>query len=334
MNVFNTLMKLNSCFGPSGCETEVREKIAELARPFADEIRTDTMGNLIARKAASSANAPKLMFAAHMDSLGMIVTFIEPNGLLRFGAVGYVLAENVVACPVRFANGTVGTVGMDEDSKKPQIDKMFIDIGASSREEAEKLVKCGDIAIYDTPTRAMAEGRIVSPYIDNRAGCVAQLLALEKLKKPVYDCYFVFTVQEEVGRRGATPAAFGVDPDYGIVCDCTLTDDIPWTKHVGTSKVGGGASIKVMDKSVICHPEMVAALKAVAAKKKIPFQTDVLNWGGTDGSEIRKNAAGVYTGGVSVPCRYVHTPQEVCSASDIEAAGRLMAAFAETKPEF
>ena len=362
MDVFNTLKELNSCFGPSGCEDEVREKIAGIAAPFADEIRTDTMGNLIVLKKAApkgksgeaygnaavsgQQEAPRLMFAAHMDSLGMIVTYIEDSGLLRFGAVGYVLAENVVACPVRFANGTAGTVGMDEDSTKPEIDKMFIDIGASSRKEAEKLVKCGDIAIYDTPCRMLgardkasgsgkgASGRIVSPYTDNRAGCVAQLVALEKLKKPVFDCYFVFTVQEEVGRRGAKPAAFGIDPQYGIVCDCTLTDDIPWTRHVGTSKVGGGASIKVMDKSVICHPEMVASLKTIAAKKKIPFQTDVLTWGGTDGNEIRKNASGVFTGGVSVPCRYVHTPQEVCSASDIEAVGRLMAAFAETKPEF
>ena len=356
MNVFKTLKELNACYGPSGCEAEVREKIAELAKPFADEIRTDTMGNLIVVKKAVNPKgsgaatekqcAPRLMFAAHMDSLGMIVTYIEESGLLRFGAVGYVLAENVVACPVRFANGTVGTVGMDEDSTKPDIDKMFIDIGAASREEAEKLVQRGDIAIYDTPTRLMgaaepsgkqaapADQRIVSPYIDNRAGCVAQLLALEKLKKPVYDCYFVFTVQEEVGRRGAKPAAFGIDPQYAVVCDCTLTDDLPWTRHTGTSKVGGGASVKVMDKSVICHPEMVAALKAVAAKKRIKVQTDVLTWGGTDASEMRKNASGVYTGGVSVPCRYVHTPQEVCSVADIESAGKLMAAFAETKPQF
>ena len=338
MNAFKTLKELNACYGPSGCETEVREKIAELAKPFADEIRTDTMGNLIVVKKAENQYAPRLMFAAHMDSLGMIVTYIEESGLLRFGAVGYVLAENVVACPVRFANGTVGTVGMDEDSTKPDIDKMFIDIGASSREEAEKLVQRGDIAIYDTPTRLMAasgkDQRIVSPYLDNRAGCVAQLLALEKLKKPVCDCYFVFTVQEEVGRRGANPAAFGIDPQYAVVCDCTLTDDLPWTKHTGTSKVGGGASIKVMDKSVICHPEMVAALKAIAARKRIKVQTDVLTWGGTDASEMRKNASGVYTGGVSVPCRYVHTPQEVCSVADIESAGKLMAAFAETKPQF
>ena len=118
----------------------------------------------------------------------------------------------------------------------------------------------------------------------------------------------MFTVQEEVGLRGAKPAAFGVDPQYAIVCDTTLTDDLPGTKHTGTSKLGSGASIKVMDKSVICHPEMVEALRKVAAKKKIKVQTDVLKQGGTDGSEMRKSASGVYTGGVSVPMRYVHSP--------------------------
>ena len=356
MDVFKTLKELNACFGPSGCEAQIREKIAELATPFADEIRTDTMGNLIVLKKAAAkssagakhaaAPAPRLMFAAHMDSIGLIVTFIEESGLLRFGSVGYAIAENILATPVRFANGIVGTIGSDEDYSKPDIDKMFIDIGASSREEAERFVQRGDMAIFDTPTRLMcrttaaddqaapANQRIVSPYLDNRAGCIAQLIALEKLKTPVFDCYFVFTVQEEVGRRGAKPAAFGIDPQYAIVCDGTLTDDLPWTKHTGTSKVGGGASIKVMDKSVICHPEMVAALKSIASKKKIAFQTDVLKWGGTDASEMRKNAAGVYTGGVSVPMRYVHTPQEVCSISDVVSAGTLMAAFAETKPGF
>ena len=341
MDVLKTLKELNSCFGPSGCEKEIREKIAELAKPYADEISTDVMGNLIVLKRSAKKDAPRLMFAAHMDSLGLIVTYIEDCGLLRFGVVGGVVAQNIVATPVRFANGTAGTIGMDEDSVRPEIDKMFIDIGASTREEAERCVQRGDLAIYDTPVRALGasgkaakDGWIVSPYVDNRACCVAQLIALEKLKKPAFDCYFVFTVQEEVGRRGAKPAAFAIDPQYGVVCDCTLTDDLPWTKHTGTSKVGGGASVKVMDKSVICHPEMIAALKEVAAKKKIACQTDVLKWGGTDGSEIRHNASGVFTGGVSVPCRYVHTPQEVCSAADVQAAGALLAAFAETAPRF
>ena len=348
MNVLDTLKKLNACFGPSGCEKEIREKIAELAEPFADEIYTDVMGNLIAvRRAAAKTPrspqsdfpsqdnyTPRLMFAAHMDSIGLIVTFIEENGLLRFGAVGGVNPANLKATPVRFANGTVGTVDCDGDAAKTEIDKMFIDIGATSREEAEKLVRKGDMAVYDTPVRALGKDFIVSPYIDNRVGVIAQLIALETLKKPVFDCYFVFTVQEEVGLRGAKPAAFGIEPDYGIVCDTTLTDDMPFSKHIGTTIPGKGASVKVMDKSVICHPEMVEALRNTAAKKKIPFQTDVIRMGGTDGSEMRKSAGGVWTGGVSIGTRYIHSPQEVCCISDVEAAGKLMAAFAETTPTF
>ena len=337
MDILKTLKELNACFGPSGCEDQIRDKIAELAKPFADDMYTDVMGNLIVVKRANTndrAQTPRLMFAAHMDSIGMIVTYIEENGLLRFGMVGVLHPEDLKAIPVRFANGTVGTIGCDADADKPAIDSMFIDIGAASRKEAEKLVQKGDMAVFDTPTRTLGSGFVVSPYVDNRAGVIAQLLALESLRKPVFDCYFVFTVQEEVGLRGGKPASFHVDPQYAIVCDTTLTDDAPKSKHMGTSIPGKGAAIKVMDKSVICHPEMVAALKAIADKKRISWQVDVIQAGGTDGSEMRKNAGGVWTGGVSVGTRYVHSPQEVCSIADIEAAGKLMAAFAEAAPKF
>ncbi len=347
MDIIETIKTLNACFGPSGCEEDIRNKIAELAEPFADEIYTDVMGNLVAVKHAGTTrrhsddnmtveipNAPRLMFAAHMDSVGLIVTYIEENGLLRFAAVGLVDPAALKGTPVRFGNGTVGTVGWDCGAEKPEFDSMFIDIGASSRKEAEKLVQKGDMAVYDTPTRVMAGDFVVSPYLDNRAGVVAQLLALEMLKKPAYYCYFVFTVQEEVGRRGAKPAAFGTDPQFGIVCDATLTDDTPRTKHTGTAIPGKGAAIKIMDKSFICHPEIVETLKTIADKKKILWQADVLQEGGTDGAEIRKTAGGVRTGGVSIPVRYVHSPQEVCSVKDIEAAAKLMAAFAEVKPKF
>ena len=337
MNILETLKTLNFCFGPSGCESGIREKIAELAKPYADEIYTDVMGNLIAVKRAADRNAkaaPRLMFAAHMDSLGLIVTYIEENGLLRFGAVGLVRPETLLSTPVRFENGTVGAIGCDAGVNDPGFDDMFIDIGAGSRKEAGKLVQKGDMAVFDTPARALAGGYIVSPYADNRAGVVAQLLAMKMLKKPVFDCYFVFTAQEEVGRRGAKPAAFGIDPQYAIVCDATFTDDAPKSKHVGTTIPGKGASIKVMDKSFICHPEMVEALKSLSDRKRIAWQTDVIQEGGTDGAEIRKTAGGVWTGGISIGVRYVHSPQEVFSAADVEAAAKLMAAFAETRPAF
>ena len=341
MDIIETLKTLCSCYGPSGCEAEIREKISELAAPHADRIYTDVMGNLIAVKSPAEkifSNAPAafpmLMFAAHMDSVGLMVTYIEESGLLRFGAVGLVDIAALKAAPVRFKNGTLGTVGCDADAKEPSADSMFIDIGAKSRKDAEKYVRCGDMAVYDTAVRALGEDRVAGPYLDNRVGVAAQLLAMELLKAPKYECFFVFTVQEEVGHRGAKPAVFGIDPQYAVVCDTTYSDDTPGSNHMGTAVLGGGAAVKVMDKSVICHPEMVSALKAIADKKRIPAQTDIIQEGGTDGSEMRKNASGVWTGGVSIATRYIHSPQEVCSISDIEAAGNLMAAFAEARPAF
>jgi len=332
MNIPEILKALNGSFGPSGNEAPVADIIKKMAAPYATDIRTDVMGNLMVHL---EGRGPKLMYAAHMDSIGLMVTYIEDNGLLRFGMVGGVHADDILACPVRFANGIVGTVYEDDDAKKHEIDKMFIDIGASSAAEAVKMVKPGDMAVWDTPVRTLGKDRIVSPYLDNRAGCAAQILAIEELAKgnggPYYDTYFVFTVQEEVGLRGAKPASFGIAPEYGIVVDTTLTDDCPKANHVGSSVLGGGAAVKIMDKSVICHPEMVEKLLKLAKKNKIKAQRDVLRAGGTDAGVMRTSGVGVYTGGISVATRYIHSPQELCSISDIEECAKLIAAFASDK---
>ena len=328
MEALTILKELNSCFGPSGNEAEIANKIKALVKPFADEIKTDVMGNLIVHV---KGEGPKLMYAAHMDSIGFIVTHIDSNGFLRVGVVGGIHPDTVIAEPVRFANGTLGVLQEDADAKKHEVDKLLIDIGASSKADAEKLVKLGDMAVFNTNAFVIGEDKVTSCYLDNRAGVCAQILAIERLKKAYYDTYFVFTVQEEVGLRGAKPAAFGIAPEYGIVVDTTIADDIPKSNHIGTSVLGGGAAIKVMDKSVICHPEMVEKLQALAKKKKIKAQLDVLRAGGTDGSEIRKSQNGVLTGGISVPTRYIHSPHEAASLKDIEACANLIAAFAETK---
>ena len=335
MNAFEILKELNSCFGPSGNEKEIAAKIKKLVKPYATDIKEDVMGNLIVHVAGKG---PKLMVAAHMDSIGFIVTHIEKEGYLRVGMVGGIHADDILATPVRFANGMKGAMYENDNAKKRELDTMFIDIGASSKEEAEKKVKLGDMAIYDTPIRILGnakpediDAKIGSPYLDNRAGCTAQIMAIEKLKKPYYDTYFVFTVQEELGLRGAKPAAFGIDPEYAIVVDTTLVDDTPGANHVGTCHLGDGAAVKVMDKSVICHPEMVDKIMAIAKSKKIKAQLDVLRAGGTDAGEMRKNGNGVWTGGISVATRYIHSPGEVCQISDINAAAELIAAFTETK---
>lgn len=326
MDILNTLQTLNACHGPSGDEGNVAEVIRSLAAPYVDEHWFDPMGNLIMHK---RGNGPKIMFAAHMDSIGMIVTHIEDDGFLRFGKVGGLDWTALLHTSVRFANGTRGVVGADQsaDLKKLSVDDLFIDIGAHNREEAEKQVRIGDTAVYDTATVAAGD-RIISPYLDNRISCVVLLAVLERFKSSVNDLYFVFTSQEEVGLRGAKTAAYAIDPDYAVAIDVTLSDDVPGAKHNGSSVLGKGAAIKVMDSSVICHPQMVGKLTDIAQKHGISFQTDVIRAGGTDAGAIHVSRTGVYTGGISIPCRYIHTPAEMVQLSDVEACIALTAAFA------
>lgn len=331
MDILTLMQRLDACHGPSGSEREVAQVLAELAKPYVDEITTDVMGNLFCHKKGSG---PKVMFAAHMDSLGLMVTHIDEKGFLRVGKVGGVTPAEIQYMPLRFGSRIRGVVSHDlsADEKKLKIDDLVIDIGAHSREEAEKLVRIGDTAVYDIQPFAMG-GRISGPYMDNRISCVVLLLAMEQLKQSGNDLWFVFTVQEEVGLRGAKTAAWAVDPDYGIVVDVTDSDDVPGAKHDGSSVLGGGAAIKIMDSSVICHPEAVKKLEALARACGIKYQLDVIRAGGTDAGEIHKTRCGVVTGGISIPCRYIHTPVETVDTADVEACARLVAAFAESKLE-
>lgn len=328
MDILNTLQILNACHGPSGEETGVAKVIGELASPYADEQWFDPMGNLIVHK---KGNGPRIMFAAHMDSIGMIATHIEDNGYIRFGKMGGLHLYALLHTPVRFANGTRGLIGVDSsaDLKKLSVEDMFIDIGAHNKEEAAKLVSIGDTAVFDTPTFAAGD-RLVSPYMDNRISCVVLLAALERLEDTNNDLYFVFTSQEEVGLRGAKTAAYAIDPDFGIAIDVTLSDDEPGSKHNGSSVLGKGAAVKVMDNSVICHPQMVKKLTELCEEKNIVFQNDVIRGGGTDAGAIHVTRTGVYTGGISIPCRYIHSPTEMVQISDVEACIALTAAFACT----
>lgn len=332
MELIRLIETLNSAHGPSGDEGDVRAVIETLAKPYADEVSTDTLGNLIVRK---KGNGPKVFFAAHMDSIGFIVTHIEEKGFLRVGRLGGISPKEAVYTPVRFKNGVRGVLIPEEkaDFGKLKLDECFIDIGARSEEEARKLVRVGDTAVYDTAVFANeGSGQVFSPYLDNRISCAVLLSALERLPRDCpNDLYFAFTVQEEVGLRGARTAAFGVDPDYGIAVDVTPSGDELGTKHRGSSIQGGGAAIKVMDSSVICHPEMVQKLSELARERVIPAQMDVIKSGGTDAGSIHTTRMGVLTGGISIPCRYVHSPVEMVDRGDVEACARLAAAFAEAR---
>ena len=327
MDILSVLKQLSTAHGPSGDEGEVREKIAQLARPFADEVITDTLGNLIVHKKGSG---PRVMFAAHMDSIGFIVTHIEEEGFLRVGKLGGVAPKEAAYTPVRFKNGVRGVFVPEEkaDFGKLKLDECFLDIGAKDRESAGKLVCVGDTAVYDLPLRVQGS-RITAPYLDDRIACAVLLAALERIETPSCDLYMAFTVQEEVGLRGAKTAAWRVDPDTGIVVDVTDVNDTPGSEKCGTARLGGGAAIKVMDSSVICHRTVMDRLEELAKAEQIPVQRDIMRAGGTDAGAVHTAHIGVRTGGISIPCRYIHTPVETAQLTDIEACVRLTVAFAQ-----
>jgi len=329
MDTFDLIETLCRTFGPSGNEGEIRNKISELAQPFSEDIFTDPMGNLIVHKRGSG---PKILFAAHMDSIGFIVTHIEEKGFLRCGRLGGISAKEAAFTPVRFQNGIQGVFVKEEkaDFEKLKLDECFVDIGAKSREEAAEMVQVGDTAVYHSPIFC-SNGKVVSPYLDNRVSCAVLLLAMERLESCPNDLYFAFTVQEEVGLRGAKTAAYGIDPDWGIAVDVTDPDDTPGSEKCGTVQLGKGAAIKVMDRSVICHPDAVKRLEQAAQAAGIAFQREIMKDGGTDAGAIHTTRIGVRTGGISIPCRYVHTPVETVDLSDVEACVKLVVEFAKTK---
>ncbi len=331
MELFDRIAALTAPHGPSGDEEDIREKIAELAKPYADEIGTDALGNLIVRRKGSG---PKLLFAAHMDSIGFIVTHIEKEGYLRVGRLGGIAPKEAIYTPLRFKNGVRGVLVPEEkaDFEKLKLDECCVDIGAKDEAEARSMVRVGDTVVYAAPTYQNG-GKVFSPYLDNRISCAVLLAALEEIKDSPNDLYFAFTVQEEVGTRGARTAAWALEPDYGIAVDVTDVDDNPGSARNGTTKLGKGAAVKVMDSSVICHPAVVEKLEAVAKERKIPTQRDIMRGGGTDAGPIHVTRTGVLTGGVSVPCRYIHTPTECADLGDVEACVKLVTAFAEAKLE-
>lgn len=330
MERFELLKQLNHCHGPSGDEGDIGEAIKKLAEPYADDIKIDVMGNLIVHKKGSG---PRVLLAAHMDSIGFIVTHFEKEGFLRVGKLGGIDPKEIIFTPVRFKNGVKGVVVNDESVEigKLKIGDLLIDIGAESDEEAKKMVQLGDTAVFDQSARFLGDSKVVSPYIDNRISCVILLEALAQIQQPENDMYFLFSTQEEVGLRGAKVATYGIDPDYGIAVDVTIADDAVGCKHSSTTHLGKGAGIKLMDSAIICSPILVAQLEAIAKENNIQTQREIMGQGSTDAGVMHTTRMGVISGGISVPCRYIHTPVETADLRDIDACVQLIVAVAKTK---
>lgn len=319
------LRKFSEAYGPSGREQQIARLISEEIREYVDEVFTDTLGNLYAVR---RGNGTKVMVAAHMDEVGVIVTFIEEKGFLRFSNIGGLSPYVLLGQKVVFANGTVGTVGMEklEDIKKLALDKMYIDIGAANRDEAAAKVRIGDIAVYYREL-TVAGSRAVGKAMDNRAGCAVLVNALKDLDQTDNEIYAVFTVQEEVGLRGSRTSSYRLNPELGLAVDVTPAGDTPEPPAAMDVSLGRGPAIKVKDASIICHPRLKELLLELAEREGIPCQLEVLQSGGTDAGAIHLSRDGIPSAVISVPCRYLHTPGEMADLTDMENASRLLKTF-------
>lgn len=325
MNMKEVLLKLLNTYGATGCEAPVRNVIAEMVKPFADELRVDAMGNLIARKKGAGR---RVMLAAHMDQIGFVVTDIDKKGFLRVHNVGGIRRANSINRRVVFANGMSGVLSCEERGNNPvdtSMLKLFIDIGAADKADAEKKVRLGDVAVYAPDVFEMGDF-VCGPALDNRAGCAVLIGALAALKNCPNDVTAVFTVQEEVGLRGARAAAFQADPEIGISLDVTLCGDTPKGPRIAV-EAGKGIAIKVLDSSLICSPALVRALEQTAEQAGIEYQREVLTAGGNDAAAMQTARAGIPAGTLSIPCRYVHSASEAVRVSDVEDGVQLLAAF-------
>ncbi len=325
--------------GAPGYEKEIRSLVLAELKGLADDIRVDNMGNVIALKKGRSS-AKKSMAAAHMDEIGFIVTHIDDKGFVRFNPVGgfdpkTLTSQRVIIHGRKDIMGVMGSkpvhiMSPEEKNKTVKITDFFIDLGLPKK-DVEKIVSVGDFVTRHSPL--MELGNCVNvKSLDNRASVFVLIETLRELKKskrkPAYDFHAVFTVQEEVGLRGAQASALQIQPDFGIGLDTTIASDVPGSSpQERCTTLGEGAAIKLMDSSVICDYRMIAFMKAAAARHKIKWQPEILAAGGTDtGSLQRMVAGGSIAGAISIPTRHIHQTIESCHKDDITACIRLLAA--------
>lgn len=320
------IRKLVEAAGPSGYEQSVRDLIKEEVTPYADEIRVDALGNLIVRKGQKREGGLRIMTAAHMDEIGVIVTHIEDDGFVRFTTIGGVRPHTCLGGRVQFINGVRGVIGgekLESMDRVHSFDKLFIDVGATSK--ADCPVKVGDVAVFERPFLDLGK-RLVAKAMDDRIACAIQIETLRRLGDTPNEIYLVFTTQEEVGTRGATPAAFGIDPELGLSVDVTLTGDTPKGIKMAVA-LGKGPAIKVRDSGMLADPRIVRWMVETAEKANIPYQLEVLDGGSTDARAIQLVRAGVPSGCLSIPCRYIHSPSEMVDYDDVQNAVALLVAL-------
>jgi endoglucanase len=320
------IQELTETYGPSGHEDAVREVIKQHITGHVDEMRVDALGNLIALKKGrpkKGVQSRRIMLAAHMDEIGVIISYVDEKGFLRFSSIGGVNPLTLLGSRVIFADGSVGVIGREHPDKPdefPRMEKLFIDVGAADKEHLTKRV--GDVATFTRPCADLGQ-RLTAKAFDDRIGCAILVKTLLELKATPHDVYFVFTVQEEVGLRGASTSAFGVEPDVAIAVDVTGSGDTPEAWPMAMT-LGAGPAIKVKDRGMLAHVGVKNWMAETAERLGIPYQFEVLEMGSTDAMAIQTSRAGVATGVLSIPTRYVHSPSEVLEYGDVQNAVKLL----------
>ncbi len=337
---FDLLKKLCETPAVPGREEQLRKMVIAALGPVCDGIEIDVMGNVTASR--SGKGKPKVMLAAHMDEIGFLVRHIDDRGFLKLQALGgfdprQLFAQRVL---VHAGDGSVlrGVLSYttkpthmqsEEDRKEqPKTEKFFVDLGCDVEDIRDK-VRIGDMVTMDRTLERCHNG-FIGKALDNRIGLFVMIETMRNLENHDADIFAVATVQEEVGLRGAMTAAYAVAPDIGIAIDTTLANDYPGQQDVDSiTRLGGGAGIKIMDSSVICHPLLVDHFREIAERDNIPHQMEILARGGTDAGALQRSRAGAASITLSIPTRYVHTVNEMISRKDVESAVQLLSAYLE-----
>jgi endoglucanase len=337
--LINTLKTLCALPGASGMEDDVREFIIREARPHADEIVTDSIGNVMVFKKGRKTPQKRLMLASHMDEVGVIVMGITEDGYLKFDFVGGVDRRVVIGQRVWFGN-VMGVIGLravhlankenKEDENVPKTEDLYIDIGAPDKKSAEKIITLGDIGTFESEILEFGDGFFKAKALDDRLGCA---VLLEFIKEDLaVDTWFAFTAQEEVGTRGGTVAAYRIEPEIALIVEGTTAADLPSVK--GTKRIcspGKGVVIPFMDKGTLYDRELYTLLTNLADENGIPWQTKQLIAGGTDAAAVQRSRAGVKTAGIAVAIRNIHSPSCVGSKRDFEDLLKLARLFIEAQ---
>lgn len=349
MQTIDLLRELSDAFGVSGFEDEVRDLVRTLVSPHVDEVVTDTLGNLFATRRSLNPDAKTLMLDAHLDEIGFIVKWIEKDGYLRFVPIGgwdpRIIPGHRVKIQTRsgeFQTGVIGTapphiLSPEERKASLPIEKMFIDIGATSVEEAQEMgIRIGDPLTIHYPFMKLKDDYVTGKAFDDRAGCAVLIEAAERTAGLDLGTHvvFAFVIGEEVGLRGARTAAFQIEPDLAIAVEGTIGADMPdIPDHSQPVRLGFGPAISVADRSIIVTRRVLRAMESIAEATDIPYQYKLPTYGGTDAGAIHLTRGGVLAGIVSVPCRYIHSPISTLRLSDFELTSRFVTELVKGLPE-